>query len=97
MSRDKPILDPVPGPVTALFLAVAEFLCNGCAKAAEVPAAKRFGEAHHFRDSLQSRLSTTIAPMERSARVLELAAEAGFDLAGFAPLGPPRDADRFRD
>lgn len=34
--------------------------------------------------------------MERSARVLELAAEAGFDLAGFAPLRPPREAERFR-
>jgi len=31
------------------------------------------------------------------ARVLELARAAGFDLAGIAPLRPPRDAGRFRD
>lgn len=35
--------------------------------------------------------------MQRSARVLELAAEAGFDLAGLAPLRPPRDAAKFRE
>ena len=34
--------------------------------------------------------------MEPTQRVLELAREAGFDLAGIAPLGPPRDAERFR-
>ena len=35
--------------------------------------------------------------MEPSAKVLELASAAGFDLAGFAPLRPPRDAARFEE
>ena len=33
--------------------------------------------------------------MDRAAQVLELAREEGFDLAGIAPLRPPRDAARF--
>jgi epoxyqueuosine reductase len=33
--------------------------------------------------------------MDTSARVLEIALESGFDLAGIAPLRPPRDAERF--
>lgn len=33
--------------------------------------------------------------MEREALVLELAREAGFDLAGIAPLAPPPGAERF--
>ena len=33
--------------------------------------------------------------MDPTARVLELARELGFDLAGVAPLRPPRDAARF--
>ncbi len=37
-----------------------------------------------------------MAPLVAEA-VLELALEHGFDLAGVAPLRPPRDADRFRD
>ena len=32
----------------------------------------------------------------RTARAIELARELGFDLAGVAPLRPPRDAERFR-
>lgn len=35
--------------------------------------------------------------MDAAARALELAREAGFDLAGLAPLRPPRDAEHFRD
>lgn len=35
--------------------------------------------------------------MDAAARALELAREAGFDLAGLAPLLPPRDAEHFRD
>jgi epoxyqueuosine reductase len=34
--------------------------------------------------------------MERRERIRELALDAGFDLAGFAPLRPPQDAARFR-
>jgi epoxyqueuosine reductase len=36
-----------------------------------------------------------MAPENRQRRVLEHALEAGFDLAGLIPLGPPRDAQRF--
>src|SRR5688572_3864778 len=35
------------------------------------------------------------APMRREEGLLELAREVGFDLAGIAPLRPPRDAARF--
>ena len=41
-----------------------------------------------------------MTPPQRTARAtqaLELAREVGFDLAGLAPLRPPRDAQRFRD
>lgn len=37
-----------------------------------------------------------VRPMDAAARALELAREAGFDLAGLAPLRPPRDAEHFR-
>ena len=33
--------------------------------------------------------------MNTADRILELALEAGFDLAALAPLGPPRDGERF--
>jgi len=36
-------------------------------------------------------------PMDAAARALELAREVGFDLAGLAPLRPPRDAQHFAD
>jgi epoxyqueuosine reductase len=38
-----------------------------------------------------------VASTSRARTVLELALELGFDLAGIAPLGPPRGAARFRE
>ena len=38
--------------------------------------------------------ASKMARMQREEQVLELAREAGFDLAGIAPLHPPPDADR---
>jgi epoxyqueuosine reductase len=37
-----------------------------------------------------------MARMRREETVLEMAREVGFDLAGIAPLAPPRDAERFQ-
>lgn len=56
----------------------------------------RYGTKKRLRKLPSGWVHGKIDPLERGEIILELAREAGFDLAGLAPLDAPADGERFR-
>ena len=94
------ILDRWTGPVTKPFPRVREDLAPGAVAALQVAAPPRVGLVPKAGagggGGCRGLPATQNGPVARTAELLELAREVGFDLAGVAPLRPPADAERFR-